>query len=107
MAIQLMCPHCHKRLTIKRPQPGTTLYCPVCTGRLIGPPAKSEKAKPAQDKPWWLESEKKSDSEPESEIGKPLRAIEPKWYSQLNGRIVVGAGVGAASLAIALTVGAA
>jgi hypothetical protein len=107
MAIQLMCPHCHKRLTIKRPQPGTTLYCPVCTGRLIGPPAKSENSAPAQDKPWWLESEKKTDSEPESEIGKPLRAVEPKWYSQLNGRLIAGAGVAAASLAIALTVGAA
>jgi HEAT repeat protein len=55
MSLKLTCPHCRRRLAIKKPRPGTILHCPICTGVLDISTSESSDTPAPQDPKgnWW------------------------------------------------------
>jgi hypothetical protein len=91
MAIQLTCPHCSKRLAIKKPVPGNPVRCPICTGLVPVPDVIVEESSDTAAKPeWWQNHPDKPDME--------LEASQPRWHELLNWRMVGFAAGGSLAL---------
>jgi hypothetical protein len=100
MAIQLTCPHCSKRLAIKKPVPGNPVRCPICTGLVPVPDVIVEGEPDAGGQPeWWQNHPDKPDTE--------LEASQPRWHELLNWRSVGLAAGGSLALLFGLVATAA
>jgi hypothetical protein len=91
MAIQLTCPHCSKRLEIKKPVPGHPVRCPICTGLVPVPDVIIEEPSPGRPE-WWQNHPDKPETE----------ASRPRWHELLNWRTVGLAAGGALAVLFAL-----
>jgi hypothetical protein len=96
MSIEVRCPHCQKRLAIKRLKAGHPLRCPICTGvvPVVEPAADAPPPTAGGVSPcWWVEH---PDNPPSPDAG------APRWHELVNRRIIVAAGLGAVLLVTGL-----
>ena len=84
MSLKLSCPHCQRSLLIKKPKPGSTIRCPVCTGQFQVPDVAAEK--PAT---WWLD---------QSAVAPPEEENQSQRVALLNPRALAAVGAGALML---------
>jgi len=93
MSVQLSCPHCQRSLLIKKPQPGSTIRCPVCTGPLQvpGPAA-------AQPATWWLDQSAAAPAPPDEKPGHAGALCNPRALAAVGAGALMLGGVVMAAL---------